>query len=245
MNTSFLQGEASAKLTLVKGILLYQSSSNDYLATVHDVENGALLPGTPIDRNTISDLTSKLAGQAETGRTMLPARVLYSDASLLMWWCRASRRAIYFKSGKEELDALSGKEVAHPPLVFMAQSQRLSVWALAEDERPEASTKLFVAPYFNVYEGGNMCSGNVRLPESLSSASKNLKAWEEAFFETNFTHSNLGAAKITTFPEGHNALWIKMEEECRQSAHWRFPCEAALAPTKLTVASVLARGGAK
>lgn len=245
MNTSFLQGEASAKLTLIKAILLYQSSSNDFLATTHDVENGALLPGTPIDRNALSDITSKLAGQAETGRTMLPARVLYSDASLLMWWCPASRRPIYFKSGKPQLDDLSGKEVVHPPLVFMARNQSLCVWALSEDLRPEASTRLFVAPYFNIYEGGSMCSGNVRLPESLSPSSKNLKAWEGAFFETNFTHSNLGSAKITTFPEGHNALWAWMAAECQRSKHWIFPCEAALVETKLTVASVLAKGGAK
>jgi PRTRC genetic system protein B len=245
MNTEFISGTGSRSLNLVKAILLYSSVNDDFLATVHDIETGQLLPGTPIDRDDLSTVVAKLSGQAQAGRSILPVRVLYSDAALLMWWCPASRRPIYFKSGKSELDSLSGQEVAHPPLVFLARSQSLFVWALQENERPVASTKLYVAPYFNIYEGGGMCSGNVRLPESLTPTEANLEAWGEAFFGTNFTHSNLGGGKLTAFPGGHNALWEKMALECEQSKHWQFPCEAALVPTKLTVEAALAKGGSR
>lgn len=238
MNTEFLQGSSGISLEIRKAILLYSSTGGDFLATVHDIENGGLLPGTPIDSNCLSDVVAQLTGQSQAGRTILPARVLYSDGSLLYWWCPSARRPIYFKSGKPELDEASGKEVLHPPLVFMARAQRLSVWALDTDVRPSAGSQLFVAPYFNLYDGGGMCTGNVRLPESLSASEETLAAWEEAFFGTNFTHSNLGGGALTKFRGGHNALWKAMANAST------FPTESlAVAKRKLTLEEALATGG--
>ena len=239
MTTSLSQGGIATSCELARAILLYTSGTGEALATVHEIAEGALLPGTPLDRNGLVELVATLSGPTGV-RTILPERVLYSDASTLLWWCPSARRPIHFKSGKKELDEeISGKEVLHPPLVFLARQQSLSVWALRDNERPMASTQLFVAPYFNVYASGAMCSGNIRLPDSISPSNKNLKEWELAFFETNFTHSNLDGKKITSFPGGHTALW----KELTSPSYEHFPV-GALAPlaSKLTLEKALIQG---
>jgi PRTRC genetic system protein B len=244
MNSEVLLGKGSEEMTLAKAVLLYTSRAGDMLASVNAVENGVILPGVPLDSALLSDIVAALAGRGEGSRCVLPERVLYSDASMLAWWCPESVRPIYFKSGKEDLDSFSGTPVLHPPLFFLALSQRLWVWALAGRERPTAETPLFVAPYFNMYERGNMCVGNVRLPESLRASNANLKAWESAFFETNFTHSNNSGKPLTKCAGGHNALWRNMAEAA-QNGNWQFPCDAMLTPASpaLTVGQVIAKGG--
>lgn len=236
MNTVLAHGSGESRCELAKAILLYTGTGGSALATVHDVSQGAILPGSVLDRNGLSDMVATLAGENNV-RTILHERALYSDASMLLWWCPSARRPIYFKSGKKELDELSGTEVLHPALVFLARSQSLTVWALKESERPTASTALYVAPYFNVYETGNMCSGNIRLPDSLTPTGKTIKEWERAFFETNFTRSNLGGQKITTFPGGHNALWKAL------SSLDQFPSQnLASLPSKTTLEKALNKG---
>lgn len=239
MNVSFLTGGITSRLTLRSAILLYVGGTEgEALATVHEIEAGNLLPGTPIDRNLLSDITARLAGQAEAGRAILPADVLYSDASLLVWWCKSERRPIYFKSGKADLDDISGTSVPHPPLLFLARNQQLSVWALGADERPSSSTRVFVAPYFNIYESGAMCTGNVRMPESLAPTDANLAQWEETFFSTNFTHSNI-RGKLTAFEGGHNALW----QSLASSPKIPFPMDSLVPVPKVTVGEILTKGG--
>lgn len=237
-----LPGDATKRLDLKKALLLYTNSQGDALATVHDIhkpeEGPSLLPGTPLDRNALADLVAKLSGQSQR-RTILAERTLFADASMLVWWCPSARRKLYFKSGKADLDELSGKEALHPPLVFLARSQHLSVWALAGNARPLATTKLYTAPYFNLYAGGNMCIGNVRLPESLDPSEPTLVQWEEAFFGTNFTHSNLGSGKLTSFPGGHNALWKAMVS----GGYDRFPHSSLIPlPSKLTLEEAINQG---
>lgn len=239
MNTNVLFGGGADTLILEQAILLYVSQGDKtMLASINPVEEGRIMAGRPLCMSDLSSLVAKLTAGTGTGeRSVFPERVLYADASLLAWWCPAKIRPIFFRSGREDLDSLSGLDVAHPSLFFVARPQALSVWALKELVRPDAETPVFVAPYFNLYEKGNMCIGNVRLPETLRATNANLKVWEEAFFETNFTHSNRGGKALTHFEGGHDALWKAMREE------FAFPSDS-LVPMESTVGAILAKGGA-
>lgn len=211
MKTAVQLGSGNKAVTLARAILLYTNDSGDGLATVHEIENNNLLPGTPLDRAGLENVVLSLTGSESSSRQILPERVLFVDATTLLWWCPSAIRPIYFRSGKQELDELTGKDVLHPALLFLAQSQKLFVWALAENERPTSDTPLCIAPYFNIYGTASMCIGNVRLPETLAATDANLLAWESAFFETNFTHSNYGGP-LTALEGGHNALWTRMAD---------------------------------
>src|ERR1035438_7998030 len=100
---------------------------------------------------------------------------------------------------------LSGKVFPQPPLVFKVCGSELSVRALTENRRPRPETTLTVAPYWNCdRHGGRVCQGSMRVPGSLCLAAR--QEWENAFFQSEFTHAALGA-QLTTHPEGYLGLW--------------------------------------
>ena len=65
--------------------------------------------------------------------------------------CRPAVRVLFFsdRGGDATLSAMNGKQYPQPPLVFKASGSRLWVRALKADQRPEASTVMHIAPYWN------------------------------------------------------------------------------------------------
>lgn len=196
-------------LQLSRAILLYEEPyATESLASIHEIEVGhrsapQLLPGRCLAADELVEILNRLQRTPLT-RRILPERLLFADAALMLWWLPAAQRPLFFKTSDTAFnDALRGKPVAHPPLLLLAKPGSLSVYALGENQRPTASTRVYEAPYFNLYADGHMCRGNVPLPEALDPA--DLERWEALLFETNFTHSNAG--KRTRFKAGHNALW--------------------------------------
>ena len=239
VNTYLPEG---ARMELTNALLLYTAPSHQ-MATIHKVYSpgeGApvILPGECLTREGIEEILASLS-KAPTKRHILPASVLCATPSLLCWWKPAKRLPIFFNTNEKKFNTeVSGKEVLHPPLVFLAKPGRLQILALTENERPTAETLLFRAPYYNLYGGsgydeGAMCRGNVRLPEVV--LPRDIPLWEKAFFETNFTHSNFHGAKLTSHPGGHDGLWRVAREWGDEPfiegcAHARY-----LIPLKLTL----------
>lgn len=210
-----------ARLELTHALLLYTAPGRQ-MATVHKVGGGEggppfLLPGECLTREAIEELMQSLHN-TKAARHILPPEVLCASG-VLCWWKAASRLPIFFNTKDATFNqALGGKEVLHPPLVFLAKPGRLQIFALQQNERPTAETTLCRAPYYNLYGGdnyqeGTMCQGNVRLPEVIQS--RDIPLWERAFFATNFTHSNYQSNPLTRHKGGHNRLW----EEAR---HWDY-----------------------
>ena len=79
----------------------------------------------------------------------------------------------------------------------------LKIRALTENKRPDASTKLAVAPFWNLSDDGRVCTGTMRRPDSASVAS--IPAWERGFYESAFTHANVG--RLTRHEGGFEGLW--------------------------------------
>jgi PRTRC genetic system protein B len=205
----------SGSLDLSRAIMLYDRGSLA-LATIHDVakfDDGqppTILPGRCLTRESLVAILGGLSGGPQA-HEILPASVISSDALRLAWWVPSARRPIFFNTGDKEFNRdVDGKNVRYPALLFVAKPGVLSVFALAKDERPGEKTKLFRAPFLNLYEAGNMCSGDTRLPGVVQSC--DIPAWERSFFETRFTHSNLHGRELTKFKGGHNALWRAMVE---------------------------------
>jgi PRTRC genetic system protein B len=231
--TSGSSEEASYPFT--DAILLYGKSSK--IAIIHSVEitteGPCLQAGRPLEIEALSEVVRGLTS-AETGqvraRSILPASVLYSDATMLAWWTRMEKRQIWFRTGRKAMDALSGKEVWHPSLVFVATPGRLKIVALSgldALERPNDETQVYVAPYYNLYADGAMCQGNAKYPKSLSPGS--IPEWENVFFNTNFTHAN---TKDLLAKETHDTFWKESE--------WRRPGEQLLKhPTYKNLSEVL------
>ena len=197
---------------LSKALLVY-TDGQEAFATVHAAkpspDGGApyLDAGQPL---TIDFLTQLAKGLGRTAQgEILPPNILAYTPDMLVWWTRRQRRVMFY-SASSDGRSLSGKVFPQPPLVFKVCGSALAVRALAEDRRPQPKTSLMVAPYWNCdRQGGRVCHGTMRVPGNLCLAAR--KAWESAFFESEFTHAALGAI-LTTYPEGFLGLWRDLTE---------------------------------
>jgi PRTRC genetic system protein B len=223
-------------MELSRALLLYTAPAHQ-MATIHTiwVDDGVptILPGECLTREGLEEILHSLS-KAPMQRAILPPEVI-CDTGCLCWWKPATRTPIFFNTKEKKFNQeVSGKMVLHPPLLFLAKPGRLQIFALQDDARPSAETILCRAPYYNLYDEGAMCRGNVRLPEVCQV--RDIPIWEKAFFETNFTHSNIGGQKLTNHKDGHDGLWRQMAGTIKTwcSGKEVFPGEL-LIPLKITL----------
>ena len=133
----------------------------------------------------------------------LPNQVIARTPDLLAWWTPAAVRPMFFRAGSE-LGCISGKRFPHPALLFVVHNNVLLVRALFSTIRPRPDTKLAAAPYWNIDSNGAVCAGTMRTPKSLAVTS--IPAWQQAFFQSEFTHPG-GGGRLTKRRGGTTALW--------------------------------------
>jgi len=136
----------------------------------------------------------------------LPESVLARTERLIAWWTPPQKRPMFFGTTQGDMAGMNGAIFPQPALVWLAMDHSLSVRALKENHRPVADTKLCVAPYWNVYDTGNVCLGSMRAPDTSSVAS--IPQWEQSFYESEFTHGNVG--RLTRHGGGFEGLWKEL-----------------------------------
>lgn len=231
----------SSTANIVQAILIYGGKDRyrqqqSVFATLHNVANVGtktkpnvqLLPGSPATPASIIDAMGSLATKYALSTELLPENVLTFSPSHLIWWVPATKRRVFFNT--KELGNRTA-EVPHPPLLFTIVGGAWSVYALTENKRPSKESIVCHAPYFNVYDGGNICAGTADIPKILTPDS--IQQWEKAFFDSEFTHIN-GSIKKASHPRGEYALW----KELLDGEHEAFPTQY-LIPTKSDLGSLL------
>lgn len=219
-------------LKLETAILLY---SGGIFATIHQiVPNGKarpeIGPGVPITQEAVSTALRGMKMDMNSG--FLPENVLGIGMDWVVWWRQPRTGPIWFDSQDKRIGKRSAT-VPHPALVF-AVSNNGSAWhvfAVKGSKRPTAQTLLHVSPYFNVYEGGKICIGNVSVPGET--ALEKIGAWEQAFFGSWFTHPNIHG-KHVEYKGGSEQLWVDIMD----GKHQKFP-EKSLVKTNMTVAGLI------
>jgi PRTRC genetic system protein B len=114
---------------------------------------------------------------------------------------------------------LDGRIFPQPPLVWRVDGGDLKIRALVENRRPGAATKLSVAPFWNLSDDGRVCLGSMHHPDTASV--KNISEWERGFYESAFTHANVG--RLTRHAGGFEALWSRLADKRRL-----FPVESLI-----------------
>lgn len=229
--------QSDRTLRLVSALLMYDSGQGDVYATTHQIELDAgnperrvIGPGVALTKHSLSKFAAAV-GVATAYAGHVPANLLYTSPNLLAWWVPAAIRNTWFKAEGAKIGTASGP-TAHPALVFVATQADWFVFALRQSERPMPSTPLCHAPHFNVWDGGRICTGNVKLPGALSAEA--LAQYEAAFFRSHFTHPNReGAVK---YAGGMKALWRDQLATANQDAMTR-----ALKPAKETLEAAIKR----
>lgn len=156
--------------------------------------------GTPINAHPLTVKEAKVLAKAlqtdEEKSTaflkpkgILPTNILHinsSEKGTVLWYTKAQQRQLYFV---DSLGVPNGKAQV-PPMLWFANKNSLSVFALANDRRPTEKTLLHYAPFFNIYEKGNVCMGTVSIDiKNSASVEEFILAWEHYFFNSYFSHS--------------------------------------------------------
>jgi PRTRC genetic system protein B len=232
-----IRTQTDGVLRLDRAVLIYHGASGSAFATVHaveDVDGEAVIgAGQAMTPRAAIDLARAL-GKSVAHAGFLPETVLYMDGDLLVWWLPPGKRHIAFRTEghEEQMGAIErGETVPQPGLVFAASSQAWKVWAVKGSERPTPATPLYQAPYFNVYANGDICQGNVPVPEGTTA--EKIGAWNDAFLRSYFTHPN-AQGKLVRYRGGAYAFWRDMLD----GKFSRFP-ERVLVDAKTTLGALL------
>jgi PRTRC genetic system protein B len=116
---------------------------------------------------------------------------------------------MFYQNSEGKVAALNGRTFPQPPLVWRAHDGDLMIRALVESKRPGGTTKLAVAPFWNLSDNGRVCTGSMRRPDGASVVT--IAAWERGFYESAFTHSNVG--RLTRHKGGFEGLWTGLADK--------------------------------
>lgn len=227
----------TASLQLKGAILVYAGS--DAIATTHDVSmvdgKPIIQPGRLFTHDDLQTLHSGLSkGASKRGAVWVePTLLAYGDGRTI-WYSEPCKRAMFFKTTGSATNAMNCKGMAPVPgLVWMRYREALYVFAVRGSKRPQFDTKLFQAPFFNVYDSGRVCEGTTIRP---GDDAPNI-AWENAFFQSRFTHSNVHVKDGLIKGQDPYKFWTEM---LRIPAE-KFP-EKRLVELNITVGSLTEMG---
>jgi PRTRC genetic system protein B len=213
---------------LREALLVYRDRQSSFITrhdvTAHKDAPPTLGPAQPLTVAFIESLVRSLSGSVEA--EVLPASILAKADRLIAWWTPAGRRQMFYENSEGKAAELNGRIFPQPPLVWRVSNGELNIRALAENTRPGASTKLAVAPFWNLSDDGRVCTGTMRRPDSASVSA--IPVWERGFYESAFTHANVG--RLTRHVGGFEGLWTGLAGK-RQ----RFPLQTLIVlPQTLT-----------
>jgi PRTRC genetic system protein B len=127
---------------------------------------------------------------------LLSPNILHIDSAAngsVLWCTSPQKQKLYFS----ESLGIQSAAVSLPALVWKADKKHLAVFALKGKNRPKDTTPLYHAPFFNLYQNGNVCMGNVDVHiREAASLEEFIAAWQKYFFGSYFSH-HIG---------GHNPL---------------------------------------
>lgn len=167
-------------------VVVYTNEGLQLKLVKHDITNGAFGQATPISPEVGASLIAQITQeQSQLNCSLIPDNLLYSSHALMVWKVKRHVRKLFCGD--------TCIEVSLPNLLFSyAGNNRLSIYALSSDKRPDNDTKLFHAPLMNVYSSGSVCLGNVSLPAEPSVQDMGLIVNE--VMGARHTHSNHQAA---------------------------------------------------
>lgn len=180
-----------------KSLIIYQSSgrSKDSFIEAYDFSpENKMINAHPLSLRESQKLGKILSSNLEkqsncfepTG--VLPTNVIYASSKgegKLVWYTPSSKRDLLFSSS---LGIASGP-YRLPALLWKATKDHLYVFALKSNKRPTDKTKTFKAPFFNIYETGQVCMGTVDIDlGDVDDLQSFINHWENYFFNSHFSH---------------------------------------------------------
>ena len=178
-------------------------------------------------------LASLLVREKYAPLTFIPEPVVGVTKDACAWFIPAQIRPLFFSPTRDQtLKKLSGQHFPQPPLLMISRRNRLDVFALKDNERPQLDTQLMRAPYYNVFNNDSVCLGTAYRP--FDGTITHLLEWEASFYGSHFTHLADATTRWAT-DKTHKELWETASRTGTFDTAW-------LLPTTKTLQSVLGAG---
>jgi len=183
----------------VSALLIYRQNNTHHNANCFVEHYDIDLDGRPVNAHPLTVQESsqfiKALHIADSGGkrgilpcTVIPSNVLYMDngpKGSIVWYTRKMNIPLFFT---DSLGIQSGIGSV-PALLWKVEGKKLKVYALTADKRPNAQSKLFKAPFFNVAHDGTVCLGTVNTgTKHISSLEDFMSCWQDFFFNSRFSH---------------------------------------------------------
>ncbi len=175
--------------------LIGKSSGNRKILELHSVKDGKIGAQIPFSKKTAQRIfslfdTEKYVPKSFKGiipENVILARDNPTDGLHLIWSVGESGRTLYFGGSS---GVATGKYPA-PNLIFRYRGNVLQIFA-TDTKKINRQAPLFHAPFFNVYNTGKICMGNVNVSgsERFENFDTVIEYLQNAFFNSVFTHSN-------------------------------------------------------
>ncbi|PIF45357.1 PRTRC genetic system protein B [Chryseobacterium sp. 52] len=157
-------------------------------------QRGCLINAHPLTEREAGQLAKSLKVATEKNQPFLKSQgimgshILQIDPvhnGVVIWFTKAMGREMHFT---ETLGIPNG--IANvPPMLWVANRNKLFVYAMKTNTRPTEKTLLYHAPFFNVYSDGNVCMGTVDVRiRKTASLEEFTNSWENYFFNSYFSH---------------------------------------------------------
>lgn len=204
----------NTKLNPTQVITIYNDrhKSNYYLehSEVKDVKGKLIVMApTPMNEDVFRNIAASYMKQKAVNmgfEGLIPAHIIYGFNRLgltaVIWYRPAMQRQLNLPAG-----IVKGNTVVQvPATIYIAINTTLYVFALASSERPTLKTKLYNAPFFNIYADGNVCLGTARVGKRTKSFEGEAERFEKAFYLAEQGGMNAAGSTKTYLPE----LWQKI-----------------------------------
>lgn len=120
----------------------------------------------------------------------IPPNLLYADCrsgqEKYVWWNPPQKRNMFFSKDLNIADDCYNV----PGVVYIANGDNLNIYAF-KGNKPDEDQQLYRAPFFNVYENGNVCLGSAKVTQLINPTFEELmEYWEKIFWLSRFSHIN-------------------------------------------------------
>ncbi len=120
----------------------------------------------------------------------MPTNILHinpnAEKGIVLWYTKAQQRQLYFV---DSLGISNGIGTSTANALVSEQKQSYCI-CFGKRQKTHRETPLHYAPFFNIYEKGNVCMGTVSIDiKNSASVEEFTQAWEHYFFNSYFSHS--------------------------------------------------------
>lgn len=187
MTMNAMTADIMKELIPTMAIIVYNNDNSYYLER-RDIVNGSMAAGIPLSEDCLDGIINEISTtDYRSSYGIIPKELLYVDfrtgSEKYVWYRKPEKRRLYF--GKEV--GIAEGEMTVPGLVYVVtNNSTLSVYAY---KGKEPKNKLYNAPFFNIYDDGNVCLGSAKSESPDAYTFDNImKYWEHLFWESEFMH---------------------------------------------------------